>query len=212
MKNGAKVRQFLDALRAGPYTSVGCYPVFVLLTDGSTLSHSAALENVWEIARSTRDGYGCWEFEAADINWEEPELYCDQTGERIESAYAEPEPMPETFFEAFLECALWLSTDNANESGGGPLDDNYDTCDFTEEALASLRKDCENFWEANYALLQRTEADDEQNGHDFWLTRNGHGAGFWDRGYGEVGELLSKACKPYGSVYLYVHNGKVFAQ
>lgn len=43
-----------------------------------------------------------------------------------------------------------------------------------------------------------------QHGHDFSLTRNGHGAGFWDRGYGESGELLSKACKPYGSVDVYV--------
>jgi len=25
--------------------------------------------------------------------------------------------------------------------------------------------------------------DAEQIGHDFWLTRNGHGSGFWDRQY-----------------------------
>ena len=31
-------------------------------------------------------------------------------------------------------------------------------------------------------------------GSDFWLTRVGHGAGFWDRGEGEVGERLSALC------------------
>ena len=31
----------------------------------------------------------------------------------------------------------------------------------------------------------------EMLGSDFWLTRVGHGAGFWDRGQGEVGERLT---------------------
>ena len=33
-------------------------------------------------------------------------------------------------------------------------------------------------------------ADDaiEQAGHDFWLSRNGHGSGFWDRDYSYYGD------------------------
>lgn len=38
----------------------------------------------------------------------------------------------------------------------------------------------------------------EQHGHDFALTRNGHGAGFWDRGYGAVGDRLTEAAQAYG--------------
>ena len=51
----------------------------------------------------------------------------------------------------------------------------------------------------------------ERAGHDFWLTRNGHGAGFWDGDWSEdymgteVGELLTEASRPYGDVY--VHKG-----
>lgn len=30
-----------------------------------------------------------------------------------------------------------------------------------------------------------------QIGHDFALTRAGHGAGFWDRGAGEIGDVLT---------------------
>lgn len=40
-------------------------------------------------------------------------------------------------------------------------------------------------------------------GIDFWLTRNGHGAGFWDRGLGDVGTRLTCAAHNYGSVDLY---------
>ncbi|QAU07332.1 hypothetical protein SEA_NOSILAM_91 [Gordonia phage NosilaM] len=31
----------------------------------------------------------------------------------------------------------------------------------------------------------------EHFGHDYLLTRDGHGAGFWDRGLGDLGEYLS---------------------
>ena len=39
----------------------------------------------------------------------------------------------------------------------------------------------------------------ELAGHDFALTRNGHGTGFWDRGLGAIGDMLTDACKPYGA-------------
>ena len=38
----------------------------------------------------------------------------------------------------------------------------------------------------------------ELAGHDFALTRNGTGTGFWDRGLGEIGDMLTEECKPYG--------------
>lgn len=112
-------------------------------------------------------------------------------------------PRMNTFQRSFLETALWSSTDESDDSGGEPLDKNYSISDFDPKTLASLLKDCDDFCEENADLLAKA-GDDEQNGHDFWLTRNGHGAGFWDRGYGAVGDKLSAACKPYGSVDLYV--------
>jgi hypothetical protein len=44
----------------------------------------------------------------------------------------------------------------------------------------------------------------ESLGHDFWLTRNRHGAGFWDRGLGELGERLTKAAQSFGESDLYL--------
>jgi hypothetical protein len=60
------------------YTSVGCYPIFYV--DGSScLCAACADENE---ANETF---------FVDINWEDHELFCDECGERIESAYAEDE-------------------------------------------------------------------------------------------------------------------------
>ena len=44
----------------------------------------------------------------------------------------------------------------------------------------------------------------EQFAHDFWLTRNGHGSGFWDRGLGKLGDQLTEHSKTFGSCDLYV--------
>lgn len=51
------------------------------------------------------------------------------------------------------------------------------------------------------ADLEATGQTLEQCGHDFILTRNGHGAGFWDRGYGAAGDRLTSAAKAYGEVH-----------
>lgn len=61
-----------------------------------------------------------------------------------------------------------------------------------------------------YTMAPRYTAG--QAGHDFMLTRCGHGAGFWDRGLGAVGDRLSEMSRPYGDVDLWVQDGKVFGE
>src|SRR5215213_9921810 len=57
-----------------------------------------------------------------------------------------------------------------------------------------------------------TRSHYSQAGHDFWLTRNRHGAGFWDRGLGDLSNRLSDASKVYGEVDLYVgDDGQIYA-
>lgn len=106
------------------------------------------------------------------------------------------------FFDAYVECALWSSTDESTESGGYPMDDNYGPDDIAPETLEEMRREC-----ADFIDLAEMETRDnwtaEQAGHDFWLTRNGHGAGFWDRGEPD-GDELTKHAKTFGSYDLYV--------
>lgn len=103
--------------------------------------------------------------------------------------------------------ALWSSTDDEGE----PLDANYSLDDISPETWGKMSEDVLQFIKANRELLEASGQSDEQIGHDFWLTRNGHGAGFWDRGLGEVGEKLTAACKAFGEVWPYVgDDGRVY--
>jgi hypothetical protein len=97
---------------------------------------------------------------------------------------------------AYIDCALWSSTDE----DGNPLLDTFETTDLADDSPAW--DDCDDF--LSYVGQQVRTIDPEQCGHDFWLTRNGHGAGFWDRGLGRLGEALTIAAKTFGSVDLYV--------
>jgi len=109
------------------------------------------------------------------------------------------------FLDAYITAALWSSTDDDDQ----PLDANYDDRDLTAAALKKMRADTAKFQKDNAELLDKA-GDASQNGHDFWLTRNGHGAGFWDRGYDKaVGDALTKAAKKFGDVYLSVSDGKI---
>lgn len=116
------------------------------------------------------------------------------------------------FTTAYLECALWSSSSyDENGENGIPLDEDYDIEDISEESLAAAVKDCEQFRELCIEQLGEdafADWSDEQAGHDFWLTRNGHGAGFWDRGL-ENGDELSKWARSFGSVHADAWDGKV---
>ena len=108
------------------------------------------------------------------------------------------------FTRGYIECALWSST--TGDDMGTPLD-SIDA-ELSADALASMTADCVQFQEANRALLdeaRETRADDHL-GHDFWLTRNRHGSGFWDRSElsKELQTALTDAAHAMGEVDLYV--------
>lgn len=107
------------------------------------------------------------------------------------------------FARAFFEAALWSSSDESDDSGGEPLDKNHSVSDIDEHSLAGLAAECERFQEENATDLE--DLDSSQSGHDFWLTRNRHGAGFWDRGYPkDQAQRLTDASHAYGEVDLYL--------
>lgn len=124
------------------------------------------------------------------------------------------------FTQAYIEAALWAETAHGSpdEEEDDPdhhgtfdrsfQDCNYDASDLSPELLAHVIADCAAFQKDHAGLLERAYQlsgyDAEQAGHDFWLTRNGHGAGFWDRGLGRVGDQLSDAAHHYGTEDWYV--------
>ncbi len=78
------------ALRDGPVTFPGMYPVFFVTSDGAALSFKTVKENFRRVYRSVRDHENDgWRVTGYDVNWEDGDLCDDHTNERIESAYAE---------------------------------------------------------------------------------------------------------------------------
>lgn len=87
MKNKMIIEQVKDLIRA-PYSSVGCYPKFLVMDDSECLCHKCAKENFSLIVRSTGfDYFDGWQAYCVEINWES-EIDCAHCGDLIESAYA----------------------------------------------------------------------------------------------------------------------------
>lgn len=170
----------------------------------------------------TDDQIAEW-LDAISTAWEEGvssvfELECETALMRI----AEPERGNDldAFCEGYMVCALWSSSD-AEEN---PLDDKYSVEDIELTTRQEMRRECARFYTENAETLERfselTGRDMGSNGHDLWLTRNGHGAGYWDR-YLEVsdpadrkkaenvGDLLTVAAKQLGEDYITAEDGRI---
>jgi hypothetical protein len=124
--------------------------------------------------------------------------------------------------DGYVACSLWSSNDESDDNGGEPFDSNYSIADIAPETLARMREDCARFARENAATLlacmgkgqSGRECDWSLAGHDFWLTRNGDGCGFWDGGWPrKEGELLSDAAHAFGEANLYLgDDGKIYGQ
>jgi hypothetical protein len=104
---------------------------------------------------------------------------------------------------AYIECALWASTDGSTPNGGRPLDENYSLASIPSDELAKVERMIEKFLQivGDDTLNQYLESHDyEQLGHDLFLTQNGHGTGFWDRDYATegLGKTLTALSKKLG--------------
>lgn len=109
-------------------------------------------------------------------------------------------PKLDLFTEHYLIAALWSSTDENEE----PIDTNYSLSDCSDEMLNQAIKDCKDFQEQNAEDLK--DYPIANAGHDFWLTRNHHGAGFWECDFCEEdeGKRLTESAQKFRELDLYV--------
>lgn len=109
------------------------------------------------------------------------------------------------FSAGYIACALWLAHDDG-ENADLPIDPHSHAlmdCDaraFAVRHLAQLTRALETCatWEP-----PSQPGGWHTLGHLLWLNRNGHGAGYWDRGLGTLGEQLSEAATALGETSLY---------
>lgn len=113
----------------------------------------------------------------------------------------------EDFIKAYVHAALWYSSDDSDT----PLYENHKAEELPRETLVAMKTDCSAFLEASDIPIELWS----MAGHDFWLTRNGHGSGFWDRPeiYGEEkAQELTALAETFGPVDLYVgDDGSIYA-
>jgi hypothetical protein len=122
----------------------------------------------------------------------------------------------QSMVSGYLETMLWSSNDESTPSGGEPMDENYSIIDISDETKEKAKKDCVEFAkQAGDLLKDKISAEDWWDvGHNFWLTRNGHGAGFWDSDNyeKEIGKKLTEISKKFGEKSPYVGDDeKIYA-
>lgn len=144
------------------------------------------------------------------------------------------------FAKGYVEALFFTNGDTGDEREGRLNEMGVER--LTRASVAKIKEDCDAFQAEHTGLLTLAyatgEYTPEQAGRDFWFTRQGHGAGFWDRGQlddsralwrelgrpriGEpgwdeytrrkgptLGEKLSGAAKAFGECYVETWRGWV---
>lgn len=139
----------------------------------------------------------------------------------------------EDVMRAYLETALWSTAyvdplngyDSEDERVDEPLDSFAAPGDLSEQVYETALVEIEALLDTlegdadlsrhmeHYLAAMNSPSRDSHDlaalfGHDFWLTRNGHGAGAWDRGAGESGEEVSRLMRSYGGTCLWLELGE----
>jgi len=84
--------QLRATLRAGAYAWPGGYPMFFITSDGEALSFDTVRAEYAQVSRAIRDkSNDGWRVVACEINYEDAELTCAHSGNRIDSAYGSDE-------------------------------------------------------------------------------------------------------------------------
>ena len=104
----------------------------------------------------------------------------------------------EEFTDAVIEALYCTDTGLDSEATGD--------VELSPETEANLRADCRSFWARCWFYVKAAEKTVDEAGHDFWLTRNGHGAGFWDGDWDDTpyADLLTKLSQCYGTFETYL--------
>ena len=115
----------------------------------------------------------------------------------------------EPFLQQYRECALWSScATQTDEYGNAPY---YDETDMKlhAEALKWFESDCKEF--ISHASKLEVTLDElaylkHHAGEEFWLTREHHGSGFWDKVnnplLSHTREVLTELSRAFGEASL----------
>lgn len=124
----------------------------------------------------------------------------------------------DSFVEGFIDAMLQTTsptfthmTEEEQEEEYGNLDRSlmeyeYDVSDISDKCIEKMIDECDKFRDMAGDLISQANDNgmsDSDIGSDFWLTRNRHGAGFWDGDYGdkELGEKLTDIAHKFSELW-----------
>lgn len=108
----------------------------------------------------------------------------------------------DAFVQGYIEAAFFTETGYAEN---GDLE-HAAFCELAESAIVEAQEDCIEFQSAASQWLEKAREYDytmEQAGRDFWLSRNGYGAGYFDRKIGAAADALQSLARKQGSRDMY---------
>ena len=121
------------------------------------------------------------------------------------------------FIQGYRYCMLWASL--GDEEDCEFLSNKYDVDDMADETIAKVHHDCMAFLNETKEILKPFITEEytmSSAGHDFFLTRNRHGAGFWDRenlDKDKTGNKLTDIAHKFGESDVYVgDDNKIYVQ
>jgi hypothetical protein len=115
---------------------------------------------------------------------------------------------------------LWSESDESTPQGGEPFDKNYSVHDIDSESLGKLHQSFQAFVTKAEAEITKIKGsdwssiDDFYTGsasggfyleHDYILTVNGHGCGFWEKSdwEPEVGKILTDLARQEKEIHCF---------
>lgn len=119
------------------------------------------------------------------------------------------------FTVGYLETAEWLACKYENGRDDPALTRaERDRClGWTEKAIRRAKRDCRAF-QREYAVDIRTYLEHgyspRQAGRDYYLSRNGHGAGFFDRGSHPVFKILQRSARADGDAVAELYRNRLW--
>lgn len=118
----------------------------------------------------------------------------------------------ERFTAAYIEALYFIDTGDVEQP---PTD-----AELAEDTRLDIEADCRSWWRrfGCYVTTEQCQAAFSnqavvQAGHDFHMTRNGHGVGFWESHWPEqYRELLTQGAQKYGTLEIYLgDDGLIYA-
>jgi hypothetical protein len=123
--------------------------------------------------------------------------YVKNLREDMNSAFSNDNYNIDEILNSYLETALWAETSDENELEGKTIEEIDENS--KQQAISDIKKFVETATKT--ASDELSQYDAKSLGHNLWLSRNGHGAGFFD-------ENIARSMKPV-DIYL-GDDGKVY--